>query len=35
MPQTSLQGKFKMFQWAQQNKHTALLAVTCGLDPRG
>ncbi len=29
------QGKFKMFLWAQQNRHTALLAVTCGLDPRG
>ncbi len=29
------QGKFKMFLWAQQDRHTALLAVTCGLDPRG
>ncbi len=28
------QGKFKMFLWAQQD-NTALLAVTCGLDPRG
>ncbi len=26
---------FKMFLWAQQDRHTALLAVTCGLDPRG
>ncbi len=25
----------KMFLWARQNRHTALLAVTCGLDPRG
>ncbi len=25
----------KMFLWAQQDRHTALLAVTCGLDPRG
>ncbi len=25
----------KMFLWAQKNRHTALLAVTCGLDPRG
>ncbi len=25
----------KMFLWAQQNKHTALLAVTCGLYPQG
>ncbi len=23
---------FKMFLWAQQNRHTALLAVTCGLS---
>ncbi len=28
------QGKFKMFLWAQQD-NTTLLAVTCGLDPRG
>ncbi len=28
------QGKFKMFLRAQQD-NTALLAVTCGLDPRG
>ncbi len=28
-------GKFKMFLWAQQDTNTALLAVTCGLDPRG
>ncbi len=26
---------FKMFLWAQQDTNTALLAVTCGLDPRG
>ncbi len=25
----------KMFLWAQQDRHMALLAVTCGLDPRG
>ncbi len=29
------QGKFKMFLWAQQDINTALLAGTCGLDPRG
>ncbi len=23
-----------MFLWAQQDRHTALLAVTCGLDPQ-
>ncbi len=28
-------GKFKMFLWAQQDINTALLAGTCGLDPRG
>ncbi len=26
---------FKMFLWAQHDLKTALLAVTCGLDPRG
>ncbi len=26
---------FKMFLWAQQDRHMALLAVTCGLYPRG
>ncbi len=40
LPQTSLQGQdrqdlIKMFLWAQQDTNTALLAVTCGLDPRG
>ncbi len=25
----------KMFLWARQNRHKELLAVTCGLDPRG
>ncbi len=39
LPQTSLQGQdwqdlIKMFLWAQQDTNTALLAVTCGLDPR-
>ncbi len=29
------QGIFKMFLWAQRDRHTALLAVTCGLNPRG
>ncbi len=29
------QDCFKMFPWAQQDRHTALLAVTCGLYPRG
>ncbi len=29
------QGNFKMFLWAQQDINTALLAVTCGLDPWG
>ncbi len=40
LPQTSLQGQdrqdlIKMFLWAQQDTNTALLAVTCGLDPQG
>ncbi len=40
LPQTSLQGQdrqdlVKMFLWAQQDTNTALLAMTCGLDPRG
>ncbi len=29
------QDLIKMFLWAQQDTNTALLAVTCGLDPRG
>ncbi len=38
--QASLQGQdrqdlIKMFLWAQPDTNTALLAVTCGLDPRG
>ncbi len=40
LPQTSLHGpdktrQVKMFLWAEQDRHMALLAVTCGLDPRG
>ncbi len=34
-PWTRQDMMIKMFLWAQQNRHTALLAVTCGLDPRG
>ncbi len=29
---TTWQDLIKMFLWAQQNRHTALLAVTCGLS---
>ncbi len=28
------QDLIKMFLWAQEDTNTALLAVTCGLDPR-
>ncbi len=35
MDKTRQDKVVKMFLWARQNRHTALLAVTCGLDPRG
>ncbi len=34
-PWTRQDKVVKMFLWARQNRHTALLAVTYGLDPRG
>ncbi len=35
MDKTRQDKVVKMFLWARQNRHTALLAVTCELDPRG
>ncbi len=35
MDKTRQDKVVKMFLWARRNRHTALLAVTCGLDPRG